>query len=194
MGFACPSSADKDDVALLSDEAAAGEIANQAFVDWRILEGEVVDVFGERQLGDRELVFDRARLLLGDLGLEQIADEALRLVFALERCCERLVIGVLHAVKLELAHQVEDFRSLHGHALLKLSYLAQSAIGAWRSLSASGVKIGATGPGSRRRARMFKITSAEWTPSARPCAQAASTADSPSVSAAARIATICRSP
>jgi hypothetical protein len=31
-----------------------------------------------RQLGDRHLVLDRARLLLGDLGLEQIADDALR--------------------------------------------------------------------------------------------------------------------
>ena len=33
-------------------------------------EGELRDVLGERQLGDRDLVPDRARLLLGDLGLE----------------------------------------------------------------------------------------------------------------------------
>ena len=72
------------DAFTLSDEAAAGEIADQALVDWRILEREVVDVFGERQLGDRELVFDRARLLFGDLGAEQIADDARRLVPALK--------------------------------------------------------------------------------------------------------------
>ena len=34
---------------------AAGEIAHEAFVDWRVLEGEVIEVLGERQLGDREL-------------------------------------------------------------------------------------------------------------------------------------------
>jgi hypothetical protein len=31
-------------------------------------------LLGERQAGNRDLVLDRARLLLGDLGLQQIAD------------------------------------------------------------------------------------------------------------------------
>jgi hypothetical protein len=35
-------------------------------------------------LGDRQLALDRARLLLGDLGAEQIADDARRLVPALD--------------------------------------------------------------------------------------------------------------
>src|ERR1700691_6191380 len=56
--------ADQDDIALFSDEAAAGEITHQRLVDRRALESDVVDVLGERQLGDGELVFDRARLLL----------------------------------------------------------------------------------------------------------------------------------
>ena len=77
MGLAGSGAADQDDVALLGDEAAAGEIAHQALVDRRVLEGEVVDVLGERQLGDRHLVFDRARLLFRDLGLQKVADEAL---------------------------------------------------------------------------------------------------------------------
>lgn len=47
---------------------------------------------------------------------------------------------------------------------------------------------------SRRLARTFKITSAEWTPSHMACAQAASTAQSPSVGTAAKISTICRLP
>ncbi len=46
---------------------------------------EVVDVLGERQLGDGDLVLDRARLLLGDLGRQQVADDALRLVRPLDR-------------------------------------------------------------------------------------------------------------
>ena len=47
--------ADQHDVALLGDEAATGEIAHQAFVDWGVLKHEAVDILGERQLGDRQL-------------------------------------------------------------------------------------------------------------------------------------------
>ena len=54
----------------------------------------------------------------GDLGAQKVADEALGLVPSLERGRERLVVGGLHAEELELAHHVEDFRSLHAHALL----------------------------------------------------------------------------
>ena len=57
-------SADQDDIALLDDESAAGRIAHESLIDRRVLEGEVVDILGQRQLGDGELVFDRARLLL----------------------------------------------------------------------------------------------------------------------------------
>jgi hypothetical protein len=46
----------------------AGEVAHQRLVDRRAGEVEVVDVLGQRQLGDGHLVLDRARLLLGDLG------------------------------------------------------------------------------------------------------------------------------
>src|SRR5262245_21806887 len=70
MGFAAPCSADQHDVALLSDEAAAGEIVDERLVDRRSVELEVGDVLGKRQLGDGELVLDRSRLLLVDLGVE----------------------------------------------------------------------------------------------------------------------------
>jgi hypothetical protein len=52
--------------------------------DRRALELEVVEVLGERQLGDGELVFDRARLLLADLGVEYITDDALGLMLAFD--------------------------------------------------------------------------------------------------------------
>ena len=54
-----------------------------------------------------------------------------------------------------------------------------SAAGSCRGRSASGVMIVAGGPGSRRRERMLRMTSAEWTPSLRASAQAASTAGRP---------------
>ena len=66
--FTGAGAADQDDVALMGEEVAAGEVAYQGLVDRRLVEGEVVDILGKRQLGDGDLVLDRARLLLGDLG------------------------------------------------------------------------------------------------------------------------------
>ena len=37
----------------------------------------------------------------------------------LSAVCERLVVGGLHAVELQLAHHVEDFGPLHRQALLE---------------------------------------------------------------------------
>jgi len=68
MGFACAGPSDEHDVALVGDERAAQQLAQQRLVDRRAGEVEVFDVLGERQLGQRHLVFDRARQLLGDLG------------------------------------------------------------------------------------------------------------------------------
>ena len=56
----CP--ADQHGVALLGDEAAADEVVHERLIDRGALELEVVEVLGEWQLGDRELV-------LGDLPL-----------------------------------------------------------------------------------------------------------------------------
>jgi hypothetical protein len=122
------------------------------------------EAYGYRRIG-AELRHQGVGRLLLRLGLEQIADKVLRLMLALERRGESLIIGALHSVELEFARHLEDFGSIHGHALLSWSYRAQSATGACWSLSVSGVKMAATGPGSRWRARMLMITSAEWTPS-----------------------------
>src|SRR5438270_849716 len=46
---------------------------------------------GQRQLGDGELVLDRAGLFLRDLGAEQVADDARRLVPALDAARHHLV-------------------------------------------------------------------------------------------------------
>ena len=58
MCLAGSGSANQDDVALLGDEAPARKVAHQRLIDRRVLEGEVVDVLGQGELGDRELVFD----------------------------------------------------------------------------------------------------------------------------------------
>jgi hypothetical protein len=65
-------------VELLGNEGAAGEAAHQIRIDRRVLEHKAVDINGDGQLGDGELVSDRTRLLLRYLGPEQIADQLLR--------------------------------------------------------------------------------------------------------------------
>src|SRR4029078_1758840 len=135
MRLASSSSADQNDVALLGDEAAAGEIIDQGLVDRRAIELEVFDVLGEWKLGGAELVLDRPRLLLADLGGAQIADDALGFVLALDRGRHDLVEGGLHAVELELAYKIDDFSSFHQLVLRRLSYRQQSAIGSLRMVN-----------------------------------------------------------
>ena len=48
------------------------------------VEVEVVDVLGQRELGDRHLIFDGARLFFRDLGVEKIADDLRRLMLPLD--------------------------------------------------------------------------------------------------------------
>src|ERR1700761_9572566 len=72
-----------------------------------------VEVLGERQFGDSELVFDRPRLLLVDLGAEQITDDTLRFMLAFDSGGHYLVEGSLHAVELEFAHEVEELSAFH---------------------------------------------------------------------------------
>jgi hypothetical protein len=76
---------------------------------------------GEWQLGDGELILDRARLLLADLGAEQITDDALGFMLAFDGRCHDLVEGGLHSIELELTHEVEELGSFHQRVLLRLS-------------------------------------------------------------------------
>src|SRR6185437_13237356 len=113
MGLAGTGAADQHGVALLGDEAAAGEVIDQRLVDRCSFELEVLKVLGERQLGDGELVLDRAGLLLVDLGVEQVTDNALGFVLTLDGGRHDLVEGSLHAVELEFAHEIEQLSALH---------------------------------------------------------------------------------
>src|SRR5438552_19106501 len=121
MCLAGAGAADQHDVALLRDEPAASEIIDQRLVDGGSLELEVIKILGERQFGDGELVFDRASLLLVDLGVEQVADNALGFVLALDGGRHDLVEGGLHAVELEFAHEVEQLSTFHQMILLTSS-------------------------------------------------------------------------
>jgi len=58
MSLAGAGSADQHGVAWLGDEAATGQVVDERLVDRRALELEDIEVFGEWQLGDGELVLD----------------------------------------------------------------------------------------------------------------------------------------
>lgn len=100
--------ADENDIALIGNKGFGGQIADKAFIDGRVGEVKVVDVLCERQFGDAELVADGARLLLGDLGLQKIANDARRLMLPFDAVAHDLVIGAAHAVELQGAHQFQE--------------------------------------------------------------------------------------
>ena len=100
---------------------ATGEFAQQRFVDRRSGEGEVGEFLGQRQARGGELVLDRARLLFGDLGLEQLAENVLDAVLALEAARQHFVVGRAHAGELEPAHHLEEILALHQPALRSAS-------------------------------------------------------------------------
>jgi len=85
--------------ALLGDEATAGEVMHQRLVDRRVRELEAVEVLSERQLGDGELVLDRARRFSLISGVEQIADAEDALVAALKVKTERLEATIIMYVR-----------------------------------------------------------------------------------------------
>jgi len=113
VGLAGSGAADQHDIALVGDEAAGGQFPDEPLVDRGVGKIELLDVLGQRQLGHGQLVADRAGLLLGDLRLQQVADDARRFMPALDAIAHDLVIGAAHPVELQRAHPVEDLVAIH---------------------------------------------------------------------------------
>ena len=62
MGFAGSGAADEDRIAFGVEEGAGGEFANLPFIDRRIGEDELVEIFEDRELGSSDAITDRAGL------------------------------------------------------------------------------------------------------------------------------------
>jgi hypothetical protein len=84
--------ADANSVALGFQEAAVIKVAHQDLVDRAGGEVELGQGLGQRQLGGPELVADGARLLLRDLGRQQIAQDLLGRALPLQAVAHGLVI------------------------------------------------------------------------------------------------------
>jgi hypothetical protein len=93
VGLAGAGAADQNQVAFMSQEVAAGAFPDQHLVGASGGKLEVFQVLGQRQLGDRHLILDRAGLLLGDLGGGQVAHHALRFMLALDGGGDDLVMA-----------------------------------------------------------------------------------------------------
>jgi hypothetical protein len=106
---------------LRGDKSAAGQFAHQRLVDRRAGEFKIVNVLGQRQFRRGDLISDGSRLLLGDLGAQQIADDPRRLMLAFDAGCHHLIISGAHAVQFELRPQGKNLRSFHQIFLRKLS-------------------------------------------------------------------------
>ncbi len=121
MRLARPGAAHQHHVALLREEVPARQVAHQRLVDRRAVEPELLHILRQRQLGQRDLVLDRPRLLFGDLGRDEITDHPLRLVLALHRRTDDLIERRLHSIQFQLTHRGEDLGPLHHALLLRLS-------------------------------------------------------------------------
>jgi hypothetical protein len=114
MTFAGTGATDQDGVALLREERAASEFAHQRFVDRAAGEFEVGQLLGQWQLGGGHLVADRAGLLLGDLGGEQITHDLLHGMLAFNPVGQHFIERGTHARELQLAHHLQDLMAFHG--------------------------------------------------------------------------------
>ena len=124
-------------------------------------------------------------MLLGDLRLEQGANDLVDAVLALDAGGDDLVIGRPHAGELQGRHHLQDLRAIHGpppsrphrrrgdwavvatHRSERNRREAEPAAAiapVWQWCDA--------GAGSLRRARMFRITSALYVPESSASAQA----------------------
>jgi hypothetical protein len=63
-------STNQDAVALLSEKVSLSEIAHKALADWCAFELEVAEVLCQGELGDPDLIFDRACRFFADFSFQ----------------------------------------------------------------------------------------------------------------------------
>ena len=80
MGFTGSGAADKDRISFGVEEGAGGKFANLPFIDRRIGEDELVEMFEDRELGSCDAITDRAGLTVGAFSLHQAGDEGINFI------------------------------------------------------------------------------------------------------------------
>ena len=116
MALAGAGSADQHGVALGCQKAALVQFAHQPLVDRRDREVELGKVLHHREARHPHAVGGRAGAMIGELGEQQFAEDALNRVLGAQSCRHHLVVGGAHAGQLQLAHQRDDLMPLHEYA------------------------------------------------------------------------------
>ena len=111
--FPVPVPADEDRIALGVEEGAGGEFANLPFIDRRVGEDELVEIFEDRELGSADAVADRAGLPVGAFGPDQAGDERIDLIAPGKTFTGNLIEAGAHAVKLQFAHGLQNLMAFH---------------------------------------------------------------------------------
>src|SRR6202050_2837964 len=179
MGFTGAGAADEDRIALGVQEDAGGEFAHLAFVDRRIGEDDLVQIFEDRELGSADAVADRACLPVSAFRADQTGEERIDLIASGQSLPGNLIEAGAHAVKLQFAHGFQNLVAFHQAIFLMRSYRPQSAAGSILRRSASGVVMLGGVAGCWRRANTVRITSPLAMPASSASVQAASTAAMP---------------
>src|SRR5471030_3030388 len=113
MGFAGSGTADEDRIAFGVEESAGGEFANLPFIDRRIGEDELVEIFEDRELGSSDAITDRAGLTVSAFSPHQAGDEWIGLIAPGNAFTGHLVEAGAHAVEFEFTHGFEDLMTFH---------------------------------------------------------------------------------
>src|SRR5580693_8854197 len=108
MGLAGAGAPDEDCVALGVQEGAGSEFAHLPFIDRRVGKDELVHILENRELGSADAVADRAGLPVGAFGPDQAGDERIDLIAPSKTFTGNLIEAGAHAVKLQLAHGLEN--------------------------------------------------------------------------------------
>ena len=95
---------------------------------------------------------------MGGLGPQQISQDLHGRAVALQARGDRLVEGAGHALQAQLGEGFDHLMPLHGNLAADRNGRSRRS-GGWRRARASDVVIGAGAGGSRRLARMLRITS-----------------------------------
>src|SRR5674476_342405 len=123
MRLAGTGAADKDRIALGVQEGAGGEFANLPFVDRRIGEDELFQIFENRELGAGDAIADRARLPMCAFGPDQASDEGIDLIAPGKTFAGNLIEAGAHAVELQFAHGLQNLMAFHQATfLMPVSY------------------------------------------------------------------------
>jgi hypothetical protein len=98
---------------LASRKVPVASFAHLPFIDRRVGEDELVEIFEDGELGSADAVADRTGLPVSAFGPDQAGDERIDLIAAGKTFAGNLIEAGAHAVKLQLTHGFQNLVAFH---------------------------------------------------------------------------------